>query len=39
MFVSLSKMVSTAISWEENSKEILEVESKLQDFEDALRFL
>ncbi|XP_057525455.1 lysine-specific demethylase JMJ17 isoform X2 [Amaranthus tricolor] len=37
MFVSLSKMVSTAISWEENSKEILEVESKLQDFEDALR--
>ncbi|KAK9668147.1 hypothetical protein RND81_13G037200 [Saponaria officinalis] len=37
LFISLSKMLATAISWEERAKHILESDSKLEDFRNALR--
>lgn len=37
LFVSLSKILATAFSWEERATEILALESKLEDFEDAIR--
>lgn len=37
LFVSLSKMLASAFSWEERATEILAVEPKLEDFEDAIR--
>lgn len=39
LFVCLSEMLAAAMSWEERTREILAVESKLEDFEDAIRFL
>ncbi|XP_010695167.1 lysine-specific demethylase JMJ17 isoform X2 [Beta vulgaris subsp. vulgaris] len=37
LFVCLSEMLAAAMSWEERTREILAVESKLEDFEDAIR--
>ncbi|KAL9242822.1 hypothetical protein vseg_016785 [Gypsophila vaccaria] len=37
LFISLSKMLAAAISWEERAKHILAFDSKLEDFRNALR--
>ena len=39
LFVSLSKMLEAAVSWEERATQILAAPSKLEDFEKAIRLL